>query len=123
MDGELRPLNLLRFFIQVCITILNIACILLCMYYAHLANVNVGVMTAIWGVQPLFAAFLDWVINGEPFLLSYAIGIVMMIGCAVCISFKQPADVAVPEAHIEVTGFPVWPAILLGFITPCVFCT
>jgi drug/metabolite transporter (DMT)-like permease len=87
-NGELNPLNAFRFFIQCCLSILNISAILLCMYFAHLAGVNVGVMTAIWGVQPLFAAFLDWCIYSEPFLLSYAIGILMMIGCAVCISFK-----------------------------------
>ena len=96
------------------------------MYYAHLAGVNVGVMTAIWGVQPLFAAGLDYLIYREPFLWSYLIGIIMMIACAVCISFKKTTvveiDIPTVNIHIEVDGFPVWPAILFGFITPCVFC-
>ena len=74
------------------------------MYYAHLAGVNVGVMTAIWGVQPLFAAGLDYLIYREPFLWSYLIGIIMMIACAVCISFKKKTvvDIDIPSADIHI---------------------
>ena len=68
---------------------------LLTMYFAHLGNINVAVITALWSIQPLFGAILDLLIYGEPFLLSYGIGILMMIGCAVCISFKKPTDVVV----------------------------
>jgi drug/metabolite transporter (DMT)-like permease len=126
-DGQFNGLNLVRFAIQVLLFLLNVSSILLCMHYAHLGGVNVGVMTAIWGVQPLFAAFLDWLIYKEPFLLSYAIGIVMMIFCAIAVAFKAPEEILiapVADVNIKITveGFPVWPAILLGFITPCVFC-
>ena len=59
--------------------------------------------------------------------MSYAIGILCMIVCAVLISFHAPEaelDIHISDkVHITIgDGFPVWPAILLGFITPCVFC-
>jgi drug/metabolite transporter (DMT)-like permease len=121
VDGKLDCLNLLRFFIQVLLFIINLGSILLCMHYAHLGGVNVGVITAIWGIQPLITAILDKLMYDEPFLPSYAIGIFLMICSTVCISLKSP-DIF-NDRGITVEGFPIWPAILLGLITPCIFCT
>jgi drug/metabolite transporter (DMT)-like permease len=60
-------MNFFRFFIQ-CLLFLGInSSIFLTMYYAHLANINVGVITTIWSVQPLVASIFDFILNGERF--------------------------------------------------------
>ena len=95
VKGRANGVYILRYVIQCLITLCNVTSILLTMYFAHLAGVNTGIMTAIWGVQPLFAALLDYLIYSEPFLLSYGIGILMMIACAVLISFKKPEMIVI----------------------------
>ena len=114
-------MNLLRFSIQ-CVIFLLVNCsIFLTMYYAHLANVNVGVITTIWAVQPLAGALMDKLLNDEPLHISHLVGIILVIISSLCISFK-PAEVVISITE-SIIDFPKWPAILLGFLTPCFFLT
>jgi len=111
-------MNVLRFGIQ-CVIFLFVNCnIFLTMYYAHLADVNVGVITTIWAVQPLFGAILDKLIYDEDLKFSYIFGILLIAASSVCIGLK-PAEASADGMVLK--DFPKWPAILFAFITPCFF--
>ena len=62
------------------------------MYFSHMADVNVGIITTLWSVQPLIAAFFDYFINGEKLTCYHIIGIILMTGSALMISFSKAAD-------------------------------
>ena len=104
------------------------------MYYSHMADVNVGIITTLWSVQPLAAAFLDYLIYGERLTIYHLIGIIMVIVSALLISFSKFADansdadvnIAIPnlaDIKIEIYDekFPKWIAVLFGILTPCFF--
>ena len=104
------------------------------MYYSHMADVNVGIITTLWSVQPLAAAFLDYLIYGERLTIYHLIGIIMVIASALLISFSKFADansgadvnIAIPnlaDIKIEIYDekFPKWIAVLFGILTPCFF--
>lgn len=95
------------------------------MYYSHLAEINVGVITTIWSVQPLVAAIVDRIAFGTPFQISHLFGMILIIGSSVCISqnsmlTEKTLKNLVPDAIIA-AKFPAWPAIIFGFVTPCFF--
>ena len=62
------------------------------MYYAHMADVNVGIITTIWSIQPVAAATLDYFIYGEKLMLHHLFGIVFIIGSALSISISNQAE-------------------------------
>lgn len=62
------------------------------MYYSHMANVNVGIITTLWSIQPLAAALLDYFINNEKLTVYHLIGIIMVIASGLFISFSKVAD-------------------------------
>ena len=62
------------------------------MYYSHMADVNVGIITTLWSIQPLAAAALDYLINNEKFTIYHLVGIIMVIASGLCISFSKQAD-------------------------------
>lgn len=61
------------------------------MYYAHMADVNVGIITTIWSIQPLAAATLDYFINGEKLTRYHLLGMIMVVISALTISFSSEA--------------------------------
>ena len=64
VDGKLSQRNLLGFIVY-CLNyfmIQNLA--FLTMYFAAKAKINVGVITTIWSINPLFMAFADYMIYG-----------------------------------------------------------
>jgi drug/metabolite transporter (DMT)-like permease len=92
------------------------------MYYSHLANVNVGIITTIWAVQPLIAGFLDFCIYGEKLYFHHLVGILMVIASALCISLAPKEDNQVPlEMAPGAEVVPKWVAVMFGFMTPCFF--
>lgn len=61
------------------------------MYYSHMAGVNVGVITTIWSVQPLIAAFIDYFVNKEIIGFHHFVGMVLIVCGAVCIGYSGTA--------------------------------
>jgi drug/metabolite transporter (DMT)-like permease len=91
------------------------------MYFAHLSDTNVGVLTTLWCVQPVFSAILDYFINNEPIRTNHVIGMILVIGSGVAISMSGAANVK--ESAVEVRAvfdaqFPQWPAVCFGLVTP-----
>ena len=69
------------------------------MYYAHMADVNVGIITTIWSIQPIAAATLDYFINGEKLMGHHLFGIIFIIGSALSISISNQVE---PGQVVEV---------------------
>ena len=104
------------------------------MYYSHMSGINVGIITTLWSIQPLAAAFLDYLINGEKLTKYHLIGIVLVLASALLIAFSKAAD---PEEEpigqsfsrfgsaqineLQDDRVPKWIAVLFGILTPCFF--
>lgn len=56
------------------------------MYYAYLANLNKGVVSVIWGLNPLFIAFMDCMIYGQKLTTKHYIGLLSLVLCTVAIA-------------------------------------
>ena len=61
----------------------------LTMYYAHMAGINVGIITAIWSCEIFFCAILDYFIYHEVLFKSHLIGMVLIVLSSVCISLAN----------------------------------
>ena len=85
-------MNVLRFGIQCCLFFGIQSFIFLTMYYAHMADVNVGIITTIWSIQPLAAATLDYFIYGEKLRMHHLMGMVFVIGSGLCISLSSKTN-------------------------------
>jgi drug/metabolite transporter (DMT)-like permease len=116
------------------------------MYYSHMADVNVGIITTIWSIQPLAAAILDYFIYGEKLMKHHLFGMVFVVGSALCISlasqvktvdFDQinfdsrspflagyPSGFTYENNNLSVTfdpKVPKWVAVVFGLLTPVFF--
>ena len=58
------------------------------MYFSHIAGVNVGVITTIWSVQPLIAAFIDYLVNKEMIGFHHFVGMVLVVLGAISIGYS-----------------------------------
>lgn len=143
IKGKLNIVHLLLFLIMCCLFFGIMSSIFLTMYYSHMSDINVGVITTIWSVQPLIAAFLDWIFYRQRLGLNHIIGMILVILGAVAIGFagifklqesKYHAPNHIPEKPVDNNSLafhPVikdpkgssytWVAIIWGFITPCFF--
>ena len=76
--------------------------IFLSMYYAHIANVNVGIIVTIWSVQPLGGSMLDYFIYGEKLRKHHLVGMVLVIASGLCISLpvKSHNDLEIKNSTI-----------------------
>ena len=94
----------------------------LTMYYSHMANVNVGIITTLWSVQPLAAGAFDYILYGERLTIFHLVGIVMVVASAFCISYSK-VEATEPDPFVEIYDekFPKWIAVLFGILTPCFF--
>ena len=93
VGGNVRWMNVLRFGIQCCLFFGIQSFIFLTMYYSHMADVNVGIITTIWSIQPLAAAILDFIIYQERLYLHHMIGMIFIVGSALCISLSNQTAV------------------------------
>ena len=92
-------MNILRFLIQCCLFFGIMSFIFLTMYYSHMADVNVGIITTIWSIQPLAAAILDYFIYGEKLMMHHLSGMLFIIASALTISLsnKQSTEAVSPD--------------------------
>ena len=82
-------LNALRVFFLSCFyTGIDLG-IFVTMYFAHRAGLNVGIITALWGISPLIMSICERLIFGTPLLFTNVIGIFFMIGSTVCVSLSN----------------------------------
>lgn len=59
------------------------------MYFSHVCGINVGIITTLWSIQPLFSAGLDRCIYGEKIRANHIYGMFLIIGSGVAISMSS----------------------------------
>ena len=62
------------------------------MWLATKADINVGVITCIWSINPLFIAILDYFIFSYRLRYYHVIGMVSLILCGLSISLTKEFD-------------------------------
>lgn len=67
------------------------------MYYAYLATLNKGVVSVIWGLNPLFIALMDGVLYRQKMTVKHFFGFLSLILCTVAITLT-----GILEHNIEI---------------------
>jgi multidrug transporter EmrE-like cation transporter len=124
--GELKKSNAWGYtafaFCYFCIQ--NLAFVTL--FFANKANINVGLITTIWSVNPLFMAIMDSIMFHQKLQYYHHIGMVAIVACTVVLSLsgvvspKEPSDSSL--FNMEVAEIlPTWVPVIFGVITPMSF--
>ena len=67
------------------------------MYFSHITGVNVGIITTLWSIQPLFSSVLDYFINGQKIQANHILGMLFVIASGVAISMSGKIKAKVLE--------------------------
>ena len=67
------------------------------MYYAYLADLNKGVVSVIWGLNPLFIALFDFFLYKQKFAWRHLFGAISLIFCTIAIGISYFVEPTVPE--------------------------
>mmetsp|Transcript_9676 Transcript_9676/g.16272 ORF Transcript_9676/g.16272 Transcript_9676/m.16272 type:complete len:184 (+) Transcript_9676:527-1078(+) len=123
--------HVMLFSLSVCLYIGTQCLIILTMHFAHLAQVNVGIITTIWGVQPLVAAVLDYFINSEKLTRYHLCGMIFIVIGGLCVSVSgngtgaESVTVIINSAgeREEITEalIPKWIPVVFSVMTPMFF--
>ena len=95
----------------------------LTMYFANSAGVNVGVITTIWSLNPLFMAIADYIFNNQKLHYYHIIGLISITLCCIVISLSGVVGVAPATQEVKVYDTPMWIPVLFGIATPMFFTT
>lgn len=52
-----------------------------------MSGLNVGVITTMWSVEPLFGATIDWIVNGQKLGINHVFGIILVVSGAISIGY------------------------------------
>ena len=96
---------------------------ILTMYYSNLAKVNVGIITTIWSLNPLFLAVADYYINNQALFYYHYQGLFAILACSVIISLSGmiQSSPAVSIKTAVVKQAPTWVPVIFGIVTPIMF--
>ena len=122
VDGQFKLKNLIGFVCYCLIYLLIQLLAIYTMYFANKAGVNVGIITTIWSLNPLFMATADFFIFGQPLKHYHYQGLISILICSVVISLSGMANAApvISNGKIEPT-VPTWIPVLFGIVTPVSF--
>ena len=67
------------------------------MYYAYLADLNKGVVSVIWGLNPLFIALFDFILYKQKFAKRHLFGAISLILCSIAIGISYILEPTIPE--------------------------
>lgn len=104
-----------------------------------MADLNIGIVTAIWAINPFMIAVLEWIIYRQRFDCNQMWGMALLVLCAVIVSLSEiaiPKDdanvvistgsgafsVTVNDVDSETEKIPVFAAVLGGLLLP-ILCT
>lgn len=135
VDNKFKCVNFLAFilFSMIYFLIQNMA--FLTMWFADLAQVNVGLITVIWAINPLYMAAVDYFLFNTSLKLYHFIGTVLIVSCTILLSLKPmiiPDDQTVkpkiknseaPKILNDGELLPIWMPVLFGLLTPVTFCS
>jgi len=101
IDGQVRWKNVVGYACFACcyFCIQNLA--FLTIFFASKADINVGLITTIWSVNPLFMAIMDSIFFSQKLQYFHVIGMISIVACTVVLSlsgviFPKDADIEVP---------------------------
>lgn len=83
------PMHMLGFIGMVLINFLDINMVNFCMWTAHLANINVGVISVIWSMTPLLQAIVDYFLFKEKLKYNLWIGMILMVFTSALLSMQS----------------------------------
>ena len=88
VGGKFRCINAVGFlaFCLMYFIIQNMA--FMTMWFADLAQINVGVITVIWSINPLYMAAVDYFLFKIKLKYFHFIGTIMIVGCTVLLALK-----------------------------------
>ena len=72
----------------------------LTMWFSALAQINVGLITVIWSLNPLYMAACDYFLFNEKLKYFHIIGTVLIVACTILLSLK-PLIIVDDMAEIE----------------------
>lgn len=58
-------------------------------YFAGKAGINIGIITILWCIDPVYLAIADFFLNGQRLNYNHFIGIFIMLCCSVIISLSD----------------------------------
>ena len=107
------------------------------MWFAALANINVGLITVIWSINPLYMAAVDYFLFKTKLKTFHLVGTILIVACTVLLSLKPilvPIEPGAAGAKKEVVSeapkivkdgelLPTWMPVLFGILTPITFCS
>ena len=62
------------------------------MYYAYLADLNKGVVSVIWGINPLFIAIIDYWLYGSRLSTRHYVSFAGLVICTLSIGFSKKIE-------------------------------
>ena len=104
VGGKLNKRNTLGFaafctFIMACHL-----CILLNVFFAERAGINLGLITIAWRASILFGAFMDFIIFKEKLKYYHFLGLILIVSCVTLISIDHLPKSSVASAVKENSG-------------------
>ena len=99
IQGKVSKVNVIGFiaFCFVYFLVQNMA--FLTMYFSALAKMNVGLITTLWSVNPLFNAIMDRIMFDEKLKAYHAIGMIFIVICTALLSLSSVLKK--PEVELE----------------------
>jgi len=98
---------------------------ILTFHYAIRADINVGVISTVWAINPLFLAVLDFLIYKQQLTKKHLLGMISLVLCAVCISLSRVVQPDTAHGSIKIyeesERVPAWIPTLFSVITPIGF--
>ena len=115
-------MNLFGFILN-CITyLLALNMCFVTMYLSNQAGINVGIITTIWTVFPLYTALADKVMFNTKMEYYHWVGLTSMLICSLLISAQGIIDqMKIGQTKVVVHKLPTWIPVIMGVLTPMTF--
>ena len=89
VEGKFKLLNLIGFIAFSCLYFLIQNMAFMTMWFANLAQVNVGIITVIWSINPLYMAAADYFLFNTQLKCFHLVGTVLIVACTILLSLKS----------------------------------
>lgn len=88
IDGQFKCVNFLGFIVFSFLYFLIQNMAFMTMWFADLAQVNVGLITVIWSINPLYMAAVDYFLFNTKLKCFHLVGTILIVGCTILLSLK-----------------------------------
>ena len=88
VDGRLRWNHVVGFSVFVMLLFSCQNLVYLTIYFATAANINVGVITTIWSIDPVNMAVIDYWLFGQKLQYYHVVGVLSIVACSALVSLS-----------------------------------